>query len=294
MSCALGRCLSKLATGYLTPQFVAVDSSYVYWTNYTGGTVVKVPIGGGPPAILASGLSYPQSIAVDSYRVYWASYSDGTVKQASLSTGTITTLASITSSQTTIFGIAIDNSISASFVYFTATGAGLIEHSYVNGYGSLILASGRNLPFGIAVDSASIYWSEGGNLVKMPIGGTTIAALTTMTGASPYYLALDSSYVYWTNFASAGTIMKTAKDGSSTTQLASNQNNPFHIAVDSSNVYWTNIGGTVMKVGIGGGTPTLLASGQTPIGIAVDSTSVYWANQGTNSNDGTVMKLTPK
>jgi hypothetical protein len=65
--------------------------------------------------------------------------------------------------------------------------------------------------------------------------------------------------------------------------------------VDATSIYWTNVadGGTVMKVGLGGGTPTTLASGQGhPAGIAVDATSVYWTNSGSlGSSDGTVMKV---
>jgi hypothetical protein len=65
--------------------------------------------------------------------------------------------------------------------------------------------------------------------------------------------------------------------------------------VDATSVYWVDNGptGPVMKVGIGGGTPTTLASGQLEAAsIAVDATSVYWTDEGTypSYTDGSIVK----
>jgi len=44
-----GGTLTTLASGQNWPQGIAVDATSVYWTNYRGGTVMKVPTGGGTP-----------------------------------------------------------------------------------------------------------------------------------------------------------------------------------------------------------------------------------------------------
>lgn len=71
--------------------------------------------------------------------------------------------------------------------------------------------------------------------------------------------------------------------------LAADQKKPAHLAVDGTSVYWTNEGdGTVMKIGVQGGTPVVLASKQRrPMDIVVDATHVYWANFA----GGTIMRL---
>jgi hypothetical protein len=73
-------------------------------------------------------------------------------------------------------------------------------------------------------------------------------------------------------------------DGICNYTLATGQLGLWLLAVDSTSVYWSGGAGSngfVMKVPLGGGSPTTLASGQVqPSGIAVDATNVYWADVG--------------
>jgi hypothetical protein len=82
--------------------------------------------------------------------------------------------------------------------------------------------------------------------------------------------------------------MKVGLGGGATTKLASSPD-PLALVVDGASVYWTEYNaGTVMKVAVGGGTPTVVASGQLgPNGLTADATSLYW----TDDLGGMVMKL---
>jgi hypothetical protein len=159
-----------------------------------------------------------------------------------------------------------------------------------------ILASELELvePQSIAVDSASVYWTDNsgmpgtpgtGAVKKVGINGGTVTTLASGPSAwqsGPQAIAVDSTSVYWLdNFN--GTLNKELISGGTVTTLASSTGGDA-IAVDSTSVYWADYSG-ISKVGINGGTVTTLASGY-PSTMAVDSTNVYWIGYtaGTNTS----------
>jgi sugar lactone lactonase YvrE len=58
---------------------MTADATNIYWTDFAGGTVLKVPKIGGATTTLASGQGGPHGIAVDATSVYWTDLMAGTV-----------------------------------------------------------------------------------------------------------------------------------------------------------------------------------------------------------------------
>ena len=229
----------------MSPNYIAVDTASVYWT--TIDTVMKVALGGGAPSPVASGQFGPAGIAVDAASVYWANstYPGGTVVKVALGGGALTTLAP---SENIPTGVTVDAtsvywttrgtppSFSDGAVATVPLGGGTIT----------TLASGMQIGQGsIIVNATGVYWTTSSNIMKTPLGGGTPPAVVA-TG-QPWDIAMDAASLYWTD-PIAGTVTKMPLGGSTLTTLASGQNGPGGIAVDAASVYWTDSGGTVMKV----------------------------------------------
>ena len=78
---------SKWKCGESGPLTVAFVGNKIYWTDYSAGTVVKAPLGGGSATVIASDQGGPCSITADGSNVYWTNSSEGTVMKMSINDG---------------------------------------------------------------------------------------------------------------------------------------------------------------------------------------------------------------
>jgi hypothetical protein len=136
-----------------------------------------------------------------------------------------------------------------------------------------------NKPMALAVHGGSVYYtttpSSGNGTIQRVGFGQALA-----TGQlNPEAIAVDDTGVYWTNWGTSGSVMKTGHEpGSPVVVLASNQNQPYSLTLHGGNVYWVNNGtGSLMKVGINGGTPVFMTSSAPGIiNLAVDDSGAYF------------------
>ncbi|HEX3344823.1 MAG TPA: hypothetical protein VHS09_09640, partial [Polyangiaceae bacterium] len=180
--------------------------------------------------------------------------------------------------------------IDATDVYM-ADGAGNIVSCPKSGCGgapTIVSAGAGSTTMGIAVDATTVYWAT--------LGGATILAApkagggptrTLATGGYPYEVALDDTYVYWTD--NDGPIWKVAKTGGPPIQIADpttvDSFGPMGIAVDGANVYFETSDGKIWQASKTCGGAIVLASdaGNEPWGLAVDDAAVYYASGATGA-----------
>lgn len=186
LSCGVSGCNGTptvVASNIGSPWYgLATDATSVYFAGRGDGTVYSCPKAGcgGSPKTIVSGLDGPYSLAVDSDTVYVTTYDPN------------------------------DMNTPAPVVSCPLTGCTTTTPTMV--------AANQATPSGIAADGAGVYWANEATATPntstvvycpktgCPQGPTTLAS--SQQGA--FWVALDSSFVYWTDFV-AGQVLRVAK-----------------------------------------------------------------------------------
>jgi beta-lactamase regulating signal transducer with metallopeptidase domain len=280
----------------------AADDGGFYETASAGVDGGSFPVPSDGSTLIADGQGRPGGIATDETHVYWTNFEGGSLMRAPLGGGSPTTLiAGQHGPQSLVVG--------SGQIYWTNFEDGTVMRMPLSEAEPALLASGQDHPSGVAIDSTNLYWvTNDGSVRSVPLAGgepTTLSTGIESFPAAARSIAVDASYVYWTEggdlSVSNGRIMRAPLAGGPALVLARDQDSPCRLAVDSESVFWTNLGtlanrlidGTVMKVPREGGTPIVLASGQLqPLGIALDGGNLYWTRAPIEEvSQGIVMRM---
>ena len=262
---------------------MAVDDSYVYFTDNADNSLRRVPKCGGDAVLLANTPNFPGDVVALGGTVFWNNQSiAGSIESMPRGGGMPQTLASWTNNEPR--GLVADDSR----LYFTLEGGdpSLQGVSALPLGGGAVVTVSKDLAAGLALDDTSLYGgspADGGiNILRIPKTGGGATTLVSTAGVNG--IAVDATDLYWTTALEFpnGTVSRIAKSGGAPTILATLNRSPGPIALDDRCVYWGDNGvrpatGTIDRLPIAGGPSETLASSQDdPMVIALDATSVYW------------------
>ncbi len=208
-------------TYYLTR--LATDGDYVYWAQYNGPEIKRVPVEGGDVEIVStvpiSGATADfGAIVVDANTAdaFWSTF-EPTAGGAGIwmaDTYGADPEAQRVAETTGSLGVAVDDE----HVYWTDCSAGVVQRLSRSLIGSgdppETLATEQQGAATIVIDDERVYWTTSSGVYGMPKAGGTVFGFTTED--DPFALVVDDAYLYWTNNAGdgAGQVRRALKDGS--------------------------------------------------------------------------------
>jgi uncharacterized protein (TIGR03437 family) len=167
-----GGAVSALVTGSINSAVLAVDGSGLYYFA-PSQVIYKASLAGGSGTMLENIIDAGSSIVIDSTSVYWGYTA---LHRVAVGGGTVTTYAAPIGR---VGAMAAD----ASSLYYVKLGGSAAQIASVplqDGTVTVLVPS-SGAQVGLAVDSTSVYWTEGASasVKKVPKGGGTVTTLAT-------------------------------------------------------------------------------------------------------------------
>ena len=181
-------------------------------------------------------------------------------------------------------------------VYFADWADDKIKRIPVAGGALSVVANGNELILhrGLALDSTHVYWGDHSGIRRVAKTGGAVQVL--VAGTDSANLAVDDTYVYWTELGFGdGRVRRVLKAGGAAQNVATGRDGPYAVALDATHVYFTELHtGKVYQVGKdGSGLTAYFASDISPYmaeSVAVNNTHVFWTDT-TGTHTGRVRRV---
>ena len=193
-------------------------------------------------------------------------------------------------------------------VYYVTGGTVASQHEGTNnikkislrdGSISILVKGGEIIPdTTLAIDDKYVYWSDGGNLYRVPKGGGPSEKI--VPGApKPDEITSDDQNFYWLIWGGEGSppspLMTAPKKGGEAKPLTPKYLGASGIAIDKESVYWMT-GDGIKKISKSGGEVTEVyhnGSKSPSLGLQTDGDNFYFCQMGSNGYSA-LMKLSKK
>ncbi len=311
-TCKQGKCQPFVLAYTKEAKFLALDSTYAYWTS-DFGTVNRVPLVGGPVTVLATPIN-PRGIAIDSSHVYFTSFSSivpyvdysespppfhkgGMLHQVPLAGGVATEL------PIEIGDLAPDRIfLTGDDIYFLAGGSiyGSEEEResapkalYVmpKGGGTTSVLVNQQKGRSYSLNGSNFFWKKSsgspGQIYTLRLNGGSETVLANAVPSGGRVIAADLYRVLFT--ADSGIYWIPTSGGQAPVSVYGYREtaNQFigQLALDSQNLYWSEIdvrtGNSVIRKKGLSGTPNVMVANVSDVSsdIVVDANAIYIAGK---------------
>ena len=293
-ACSGGMCQPFVLTAGVTAYDLVAVSGSLYWVDQIrpSGSVWTCTVTGGTcnAHTLVTGQNAPERITSAAGFLYWTNYgtggaADGSVMAYALSGGARSALAT---NLWTPEGIAADGANVFWAQSYSGAPAQIVRLQLSNSTSTPYLPSSTSSPTAVALGNGEVYWTESGDgNVAMSQESAWAASNVAVGQSAPWALSVDSSYVYWVDYASPGSVWQYGISSGSAVQLRTTEEYPIRVASDAAQAYWIDQGSTTTATGklVGcdpatGATADLEPNLDHAASLAIDGTAVYFGTVG--------------